>query len=197
MVLGVEDEGGAAAPGLSSGDGAEAAGRPALDGADGRVGRDLVVVKLRQSRGQVVSVHLLVGGALGDLLPVVGRGWWRGDEEELAGVWQGEVGVLWGGVDGGVLAKVDAAPLAEDGLAVPDGADGNSVRYRVEGDEDAAEGLERSPGVDHGGLGDQALDGLQVVGLEGGEVLEVGNEEGVCCGRWWLQGWQVGEVEGE
>lgn len=138
---------------------AEAAGALALDGADGRVVHDYVdvgvgvVVQLGQGVGQVLGVDLLVGCILEALLPVMG---WRGrgrDEEELAGVGEGQVQVLVC-VDGGRLAKVGAAALAENGLAVPDGAHGDGGVVGVERDEDAAEALERGPGVNGGRLAD-------------------------------------------
>lgn len=100
-------------------------------------------------------------------------------------------------VDGGGLAKVGAAAFAHDGLAIPDGAYGDGVVVGVEGDEDAAEGFERCPGVDGGGLADELPDGLQVVRAKDGEVVEVGDQEGVGWWGWLLQRWDAGEVEAE
>lgn len=203
VVLGVEDQGGAATPRLSGGGGgAEASGALALDGAHGRVGHDVAaagvlgVVQPRQGLGQVLGVDLLVGGALAALLPVVGRGGRGANEEELAGVREGEVGVG-RGVEGRVLAKVDAAALTHDRLAVPDRADGDGVGLGIEGDEDATEGLERRPSMNRRGLEDQVLDGFEVIGAEDREVLQVGDEEGVGCRGGLLYWWQVGEVKGE
>ena len=84
-------------------------------------GRGAVSAQPAERVGQVVCVGLLVGRALEAHLPVVGRRGRRADEEELAGVGQGEARSLLAGV--GVverrgLAEVDAAALSEDGLAV-------------------------------------------------------------------------------
>ncbi len=101
------------------------------------------------------------------------------------------------GRDGGRLAKVDAAPLAQDGLAVPVLAHGDGVGVAVEGDDDAVQGLERREGVDAGLLRDEVADALEVVGGEDVARLEVGEDERVA-------GWcrlgerrQAGEVEGQ
>lgn len=196
VVVGVEDQGGAAAPRLVGvGRGVPEAARalvPGLDGAHGGLLCGVVVVlgvvQPRQGLGQVLGVDVLVGRALDSLLPVVGRRGRRADEEELAGVGEGQVRVG-RDVEGRGLAEVDAAPLAHDGLAVPDGADGYGIGLGVEGHEDAAEGLERCPGVDGRRLEDQVLDGLEVVGPEDGGVLEVGEEEGVGCWGRLLQWW--------
>ena len=50
-----------------------------------------------------------------------------------------------------MLAKVDTAALAHDSLAVPDGAHAHGGLLIREGDDDAAERLERGPGHYRGG----------------------------------------------
>lgn len=200
MLAGLENEGGGTATARRSL--AKATRTLTLDRADGRVVHDhvdvgiRVVVQLGQSVGQILGVDQLVGGVLEALLPVVR---WRGrgrDEEELAGVGEGEVQVLVC-VDGGGLAKVGAAAFAHNGLAIPDGAHGDGVVVGVEGDEDTTEGFERGPGVDGSGLADQLLDSLQVVRAKDGEVVEVGDQEGVGGWSWLLQRWDAGEIETE
>lgn len=138
----------------------------------------------------------LVRGVLEAHLPAVGRAWRRGDEEELSGVGEGEVVGL-GLVYRGRLAKVDLDALAHDGLAVPDLADGESGLDGVEGDDDAAEGLERGEGVDGDGVFNEAADDLDVLGEEDVKVVEVGEEEGVGRRGGVDERRQVGEVEGE
>lgn len=133
----------------------------------------VVVPQLGERLGEILGVHHGVGGILHALLPVVGRARGRADEEELAGVGQGQVLVGGGYVDGGGLAKVDAAALAEDGLTVPDGADGDGGLLVEEGDDDAAERLEWRPGEDGCRLADEIADGLEVVGGEDVERVDV------------------------
>ncbi len=136
----------------------------ALDGRDRRRHVDRhgvrVVVQLSEGLGEVLGVDLLVGCVLEAHLPALG---WRGrgaDEEELAGVGQLEVAVLVTRPQGRVLAEVDAAALAHDGLAVPDSAHADGCLLVGEGDHDAAEGAKRRPG-NHGiGLRDQLADRL-------------------------------------
>lgn len=196
----LENEGGGSA--AARGSLAEAAGTLALDGADGGVVHDhvdigiCVMMQFGQGVCEVLGVDLLVGSVLEALLPVVR---WRGrgrDEEELAGVGEGEMQVLVC-VDRGGLAKVGAAAFAHNGLAIPNGAHGDGVVVGVEGYENTAEGFERGPGVDGGGLADQLLDGLQVVRAKDGEVVEVGDKESVGGWGWLLQRWDAGEVETE
>lgn len=200
VLAGLENQGRATAPARRAL--AEATGTLALDGADGGVVHDhvdigiRVVVEFGQGVSQILGVNQLVGCVLETLLPVVR---WRGrgrDEEELAGVGEGEMQIFVC-VDGGGLAKVGAAAFAHDGLAVPDGAHSDGIVVGVEGDEDTAEGFERGPGVDGSGLADQLLDGLQVVGAKDGEVVEVGDQEGVGGWGWLLQRWDAGEIETE
>lgn len=173
LLVGLVDERGGAR--------ARAAGKGRVGRCDGRAGVVVdgagAVVQLGQGVGQVLGVDELVGGVLEADLPAVGRAGRGGDEEELAGVGEGEVLVPL--VDGGGLSKVDAALLAHDGLAVPDLADGDGGLLVVEGDDDAAERLERGEGVDGGRLGDEVADDVEVLGEEDGRVGEVGEEEGV------------------
>lgn len=150
-------------------------------------------LQLAQGAGQVLGVHLLVGRVLVAHLPAHGRGRRRRDEEELVALRQVQVAV--GGVEVGVLAEVDADAAAEDGLAVEDLADGDGVVDAVEGDDDAAEGLERGEGVDGGVLVDGAGDVLEYGGGEDIEGLEVGDQEGVGGRRGVREGREVGEVE--
>jgi len=97
------------------------------------------VVQLCERLGQIIGVDLLVRRVLELHLPAMRRRRGRGDEEELAGVGEGEVLVL--RLDRGRLAEVDLDALAHDGLAVEGVADGDRGIVGVEGDDDAAEGL--------------------------------------------------------
>lgn len=174
--LGAVEQGRAAAPRLARDS------RGAAAGAVGRADWGLnasagVVVQLGECVGEVLSVDQLVRCVLKSHLPTMGRRGGRGNKEELAGVGQGEVAVL--RVDGGRGAEVDTAGVAEDSLAVPDLAHGYGGVVIKEGDDDAAEGLERGPCVDGSGLGDEIADGLQIVGAEDVEILQVGEEQGV------------------
>jgi hypothetical protein len=85
--------------------------------ADGRVEHGLsLAVQLGQSLSKVFGVNLLVGGIFEAHLPSM-RGARRGrNEEELAGVGEGEV--LIPGMNGSGLAKVDLAAITQEGLAV-------------------------------------------------------------------------------
>ena len=152
------------------------------------------MVQLGQGRGQVVSVDELVGGVLERLLPAVRRGRGRADEEQLAGVGQRQVLVLVE-VQRRVLAEVDAAALAHDGLAVPHLAHSDGGLFVEEGNDDAAEGLEGRPSVYRRGGGDKLSDGLQVVRPEDIKIAKVGDQE--CVGRrcGLRQRGQAGKVE--
>lgn len=113
VIFGMVDEGRAPA---SHGE-----ARAAVGGGDGRLrvrgGGVGPVVKLGEGVGKILGMHELVGRILEAHLPAV-RGAGRGrDEEELAGVGQGEV--LVAGLHGGVLAKVHAYAVVHDGLSVP------------------------------------------------------------------------------
>lgn len=183
VILGLVDQRGATAPARGT----------AIRGRDGRVGG--TVVQLVEGGGQVVGVHELVGGVLEAHLPAVRRRGRRRDEEELAGVRQGEAVV--GGVDGRVLAEVDAGAVAHDALAVPGLADADGGLLVRERDDDAPERLEGRPRV-RGGRGvDERADRLEVVRAEDVRVLEVGDEEGVGGRRRLRQGREGGKVEGE
>ena len=160
LVVGLVDEGGAAAACAATGP--LATGRGGCGGhggvEDGRVG---LVVELGEGGGEVIGVDELVGGVLEAHLPAVGRARGWGDEEELAGVGEGEM--LVAGTDGCVLAKVDLDLLAEDGLAVPYLADEDGAVLVKEGDDDATEGLEGRKCVDEGGCRDEVADGGEVI----------------------------------
>jgi len=64
----------------------------------------------------------------------------RADEEELAGIGEGQVDVL--RIYGRVLAEIDTAILAENGLAIPNLAHGDGCLIVEEGDNDAPERFE-------------------------------------------------------
>lgn len=77
------------------------------------------------------------------------------------------------------FAKVDAASLAQNGFAVPDGADLDGRRFVVEGDDYATERFQRRPGVDGRCGGYEVADRLHIVRTEDLWVLEVGEDERV------------------
>ena len=79
------------------------------------------------------------------------------------------------GLDLSVVAEIDFDALAHDGFAVEDLADSNGGVVVEEGDDYAAEGAERRPGVDWCRGVDEVFDGLEVVGAEDLGVLEVGD----------------------
>lgn len=155
------------------------------------------VVEFGKGIGQILGVDHCVGSILELLLPAVGRRGGRADEEELASVGQLEVLVLGVLLQRRGLAKVDARALAHDHLVVPDLPNVDSGLLIVEGYNDAAEGLERRPGVDRRCLLDEFADSLEVVGPEDVDVIEVGDEQGVCGRRGLLEWRQVGQVEGQ
>lgn len=202
-VLGVvrhvlDDDGGHAARLVAEDEGcaaAAAAGHGGVGGRDGRVDGSRAVVQLGERLGEVLGVDELVGRVLETHLPAMGRRGGRRDEEELARIGKREMLIL--DLDGRALAKVDLEPLPHDGLAIPDRADGDGGLVVPEGDEDAAERLERGPGVDGRRLGDEVADGLEVLGEEDVEVVEVGEEQRVGGPRGRRERGQVGEVEGE
>lgn len=208
LLLRLEDERRAATPILprtllevatSTGPAAAAIGSRGNGGLD--IGIDavgvVVVPQLGKGLSEILSVHHGVGGILHALLPVVGRARGRADEEELAGIGQGQMLVGGGYVDGGWLAKVDAAALAEDGLTVPDGADGNSGLLVEKGDDDAAKRLEWRPGEDGCRLADEVADGLEVFGGEDVERVDVCKDERVGRRRGLAERRKVGEIEAE
>lgn len=121
-------------------------------------------------------MDFFIGSTLKTLLPIVRRRGRRRDEEELACVGQRQVSVPWQGVDRSRLSEIDATPLAHDGLAVPYGSHCYGIGFRVKGDENATERLQRGPSMDDGGLGNEVSDGLQVIGPEDGQVVQVGDE---------------------
>ena len=124
-------------------------------------------VQLGQRLGEVLRVNKCVGRVLVAHFPAHGRRRRRADEEQLVAL--GQVQVLLLVADLGVGAEVDSHAVAEDGLAVKDSADGDGVFDGVEGDDDAAEGLEGSENVDCGVLVDGGGDGFE---NGGGEDLE-------------------------
>lgn len=152
------------------------------------------VVQFGKGVGEVLRMHELVGRILQLDLPAMGRARRGGDEEELAGVGKREVFVA--GVDGGVLAEIDTEAVAHEGLAVPGLADADGRLVVEEGDDDAAEGAQGSPGVNGADIIDELADALQVFGAEDVEILEVGKEERVGRGRGLCEGREGGEVEG-
>lgn len=194
----LDDDGGHAAPLVLEDErcaAAAAAGHGGVWGRDGRVDGTRAVMKLGESLGEVFGVDELVGGVLETHLPAVR---WRGgrrDEEQLPSVGKRQMLIL--DLDGRRLAKVDLEPLPHDSLPVPDLADGNGGLVVPEGDEDAAERLERGPGVDGRRLLDEVADGLEVLGEEDVEVVEVGEEQRVGGSGGRRQRGQVGEVEGQ
>lgn len=99
--------------------------------------------------------------------------------------------------DWGVVSKVDADSLAHDGFAVEDGADADGIFFGFEGCDDAAEGFQWRPGVDVGRLVDEVAERLEVVWVEDGLVVEIGDEEGVCWWRRLDERRDVGEVKAE
>jgi len=155
----------------------------------------VMVAQLSQGVGQVLGVHLRIGRILELHLPPVRRARRRADEKELAGVGQGQA--VRRGRDGRMLAKVDAAAVAHDGLAVPHAAHSDGGVLVEKRNDDAAEGFERRPGVDRGYLLDEVADLLEVVGAEDVEVLEVGEDERVGGGRRLLERGEGREVERE
>jgi hypothetical protein len=156
-----------------------------------------LVSQLRQSVGEIVGMHHLIGGILELHLPAVWRTGRRADEEQFPRVGQGEVVVFVSQVGGGGGTEVDAAPLPQDGLAVPDGAYLDGGLLVEEGDDYAPEGLEGRPGVDWDCRGYELSDGLEVVWAEDVGVLEIGEDERVGRHGWLGQRRQVGEVQGE
>lgn len=196
VLLGLVDEGAAPATGAdmaratstnTSSSATRTRTRTTLDRRDRRRRIDSregarVVVQLGEGLGEVLGVDLLVRGVLEAHLPAVGRAGRRRDEEQLPGVGQLEVAVLVAQVQRGVLAEVDAAPLAHDGLPVPDGPHLHGGLLVQERHDDAAEGLQGRPGRHGRRLRDQLPDRLQVVGPEDVHVVEVGDQERV--GRW-------------
>lgn len=97
---------------------------------------------------------------------------------------------------GRVLAEVDAETMTHDRLAVPGLTDADGGLVVEEGDDDAAERAEGRPGVDGARLLDELADGLEVVGAEDVEVLEVGEDERVGGGCGLGERGEGGEVEG-
>lgn len=95
------------------------------------------------------------------------------------------------------LTEVNADSVAQDGLTIPYLANGDGGLDAVEGDDDAAEGFERSKGMDRDGLRNEIADDIEVLGLEDFEVIQVGEEQGVGwrCGL--LQWGKFREVEGQ
>jgi len=77
------------------------------------------------------------------------------------------------------VTKVDFYPLTHDSLAIENLSDSDCGLLVVEGDYDAAEGLQRGPGVDGRGGVDEVFDDLEVVWAEDFGILEVGDEESV------------------
>ena len=80
---------------------------------------------------------------------------------------------------GGRLAEVDFDALAHYRFAIEDLSDADRGVFVEEGDNDAAEGLERGPGMDGGGGVDELFDGLEIVCAEDFGILQVRDEEGV------------------
>ena len=117
------------------------------------------VVQLGQGRGEIIGVDEFVRGVLEGLLPTVRRGWGRADEKQLARIGERQVLVLVQ-VQRRLLAKVDAAPLAHDGPAIPHLAHLDGGLLVKERNHDAAEGLEGRPGVHGRRCGDKFADGL-------------------------------------
>lgn len=95
------------------------------------------LVQIRKGLSKILSVHLLVGGALELDFPSVGRRRRGRNEVELAGV--GEVEVFVSGLGGRGLAEVDLDGDAHDLLAVEDLADAHGRVLIHEGDDNAAE----------------------------------------------------------
>lgn len=122
-------------------------------------------------------MDLLIGGILEAHLPAMwgARGW--GDEEQLAGV--GKLEMLRLGLDGRRLAKVDLDTLAHDSFAIPNLADGNGGIDVEEGDDYAAERLERRKCVHRRSLGDEVPDLLQILRQEDVDVVEAREEQSV------------------
>jgi len=77
--------------------------------------------------------------------------------------------------DFGLSAEVDSYTVAEDGFAIKDFADGDGIFDGVEGDDYAAERLERGKDVNGGVLVDGGGDGFEDGGGEDLEGLEVGD----------------------
>lgn len=75
------------------------------------------------------------------------------------------------------MAKVDLYSLAHDSLAIENLSDSDCGVFIVEGDYNAAEGLQRGPGVYGRGGVDEVFDDLEVVWTEDFDILEVGDEE--------------------
>jgi len=153
------------------------------------------MMQFRQCLGQIIGMDLLVRCIFELHLPAV---WWRrgwGDKEQLPGVRESQVLVF--DLDGGRLAEVDLHALAHDGLAVEDLADADRGVIIVEGDDDSAEGFQGRPGVDGSGGVDEVFDGLEVVGAEDLEVVQVCDDEGIRWRSWLLKRRDCGEVEGE
>lgn len=152
-------------------------GHSRVGGSDGRVDRVGAVVQLGQRLGKVLGVDQLIRSILEAHLPAVR---WRGrrrDEEQLAGIREREVLVT--SLDGCRLSEIDLDLLAHNELGVPGLSNGDSGVNVEEGDEDAAEGLERRECVDGSGLGNQVADRRNVLGEEDVGVDEVGEEQRV------------------
>ena len=83
------------------------------------------------------------------------------------------------GFDRRSVAKINLYSLAHDSLAIENLSDSDCGVFIVEGDYNAAEGLQRGPGMDGRGGVDEVFDDLEVVWAEDFGILEVGDEESV------------------
>lgn len=171
VVVRVVDDGGAAAalpPDVNGADRALAV-HVRIDGALGQcVGAG---VQLGQGGGQILGVHLLVGRVLVAHLPPVRRRRRRRDEEELVALGQRQVLVR--RVQRRVRAEIDAHAVAHDGLAVQLLLDRHGRGDIEEGDYDATERAQGSPGVYVRMRVDQVAESNEVRRVEDGGILQV------------------------
>lgn len=191
LLLGLVDEGGGA--------GSSTADQSRVGRSNGRfvvaVDGSGSVMQFGESVGEILGVDKLVGCVLESNLPAVRRARGRGDEEKLAGVGQREVLVLL--IHGCRSSKIDLALVTHDKLIIPDLSHGDGRLLVKEGDDDAAERLERGEGMDGGGVGDEVADSVEVLGEEDGGIGQVGEEQGVGGRRGRRERWEGRKIETE
>jgi len=83
------------------------------------------------------------------------------------------------GLDVGWVAEIHLDTLTHYCFAVENLSDSDGGVLVEEGDYNAAEGLERCPGMDRRRGINEVLDGLEIVCAEDFGILEIGDEEGV------------------